>query len=229
METIKQKITDESIYSAIEYINSIGDDIEVAKTYSMAVKKLYWADKGARNLVLIGHAGINHLLNKANEVNETDPAQATELKSWAKTIAYDVGANTWPGWNDEGVTISDTEMYAGLNSAKLNLKLGLSLDKPKDKIAIAHWLLGAHYLAAKNFDESANSFTAAINISKDLKDETSTLLSTGYLAIAKILSGNKTEGESVFNKSIEGLEVIGTKDSEFYVQQLKTALAVFSK
>ena len=136
----------------------------------MAVKKLYWADKGAKNLVLIGNAGINHLLNKANEVNNSDPTHATELKAWAKTIAYDVGANTWPGWNDEGVTISDTEMYAGLNAAKLNLKLGLELDKPKDKISIAHWLLGAHYLAAKNYDAAANSFTTSLEISKGLKD-----------------------------------------------------------
>lgn len=225
METINAKIANENIYSAIDYINSVGNDTEVAKTYSMAVKKLYWADKGAKNLVLVGNAGINYLLTKASESKDTN--KATELKSWAKTIAYDLSANTWPGWGDEGVIISKAEMYAGLHAAKLNLTLATELNKPKDKVSIAHWLLGAHYLADKNYAESANSFSVAINISSELNDHTSMQLNSGYLAITKILSGDN-EGKTALTKAINELEAIGSKDSEFYIQQLNTALKIFS-
>jgi hypothetical protein len=45
------------------------------------------------------------------------------VRESAKTIAFNVGANTWPGWGDEGVEISCDQRKAGLAAAMLSHRL----------------------------------------------------------------------------------------------------------
>lgn len=214
-------------HQALELIESQQDILKVAETYSAVVKEVYWMDKNGSNVVYFGKAGVVYSLKKSQEYKKSDNKLSLEMKAWAKTLAYDVAANTWPGWGDPGVVISSEEMEEGLNMAKLNLVLALELNKPKDKVAIAHWMIGAHLLAKKEFGLAIGAFETSQKISFEITDNLSVLLNDGYIGLAKKLRGDE-DGPFQFRNAVRSLESMGTEDSKFYASQLKAALAVFA-
>ena len=200
---------------AIELIESLESPEEVAELYSNVMKETYWIDKNGSSVVFFGKAGVVYSLKK-------------NMKAWAKTLAYDVAANTWPGWGDEGVIISPEEMEEGLNMAKLNLILTLELNKPKDKVALAHWLIGAHLMAKVEFGLAIGAFEISQEISFEITDNQTVFVNDGYIGICKILRDDE-DGSFQFQNAIKSLEDLGTEDSKFYVNQLKTARAIFER
>ena len=60
---------------------------------------------------------------KLASVNAHDPETAAGLKKIARMIAFNVGANSWPGWGDDGVEISPDQRQAGSEAATLSLRL----------------------------------------------------------------------------------------------------------
>lgn len=212
--------------SVKSYMEKLGDNFKVAEAYDNLVKNLYWADKGATNLIKVGKIGVDFCLeNVSKEPNET---LKYDLKSWAKTIAYDVGANSWPFWGDEGVVITKEDMREGLKFSLLNLKLGIELNKPKNKIAMAYWLVGAHYLAQSELEQSKENFEKSKEISLEIKDELYVILADGFLSIVQIKQIENEENRKAFDLVVKKLQDLNTEDSKFYAQQLKTVLALSS-
>lgn len=146
---------------AIELIEAQDSAEKVAQTYSSLVRDIYWSDKNGTNLVFFGKAGVIYCLEKS----ETSPS----MKTWARTLAEDVAANTWPGWKDPGVVISEEDREEGLGMAKLNLTLTLELQDSMDKVAAAHWLIGAHLLAKGERELAVGAFKVAKEISFEPK------------------------------------------------------------
>src|SRR4051812_49214197 len=78
----------------------------------------------------------------ARGMQEDNPSE--EILGVVKGMAYNLASFTWPGWNE--VAVSDEQMVIGRDAAKLNLDMATKLNRPPDKVAMAHWLLGAHAL-----------------------------------------------------------------------------------
>jgi tetratricopeptide (TPR) repeat protein len=222
-----QLLKNENINSAVSFIEAQGDESLVPELYSKLVQNLYWKDLNAVNLLAIGNAGIKYCLKKAELTS--DSVKKDELKSWAKTLAFDMAANSWPYWGDPGVVISREEMAEGMKAAKLNLELAIELNKPKDKLALAYWLIGIHYLAISDKAESLSYLNRYKEISIEIHDQLSIVLAEGYIGIVDITIGNKIDGEARFQKAINDFAQINNDDARFYSQQLKTVLKLSQK
>ena len=227
MDRVLEIISGDDYPAVSVYLEKQGEPLQVMDTYSNVVKKLYFAEKGAKSLVIVGKAGIAYCEAKAKSIFETDPDLAYKYRSWAKTIAYDISANTWPGWNDEGVVISAEDMAEGKKMAEFNLKMANELNKPQDKIAIAYWLLGAHEIAAQAYSKAIIAFEKGKELHSD--DPLGSALCEGFIGISQILSGNTSSGESRLNAALKIFENDGGEDAKFYIWQLNTALEVFSR
>ncbi len=214
---------------AFVWLQSLGSTKEVCEIYDQAVRDLYWLEKGAKSLVLVGQSGINFCLSQAQKIEDTDEALAKDLKSQAKTIAYNVAANSWPGWGDDGVTISTQDIEAGLAAAKLNLSLAFVLSKPNDKISAAYWLLSAQQLASSAFQDAVASILQSDVYAKKSSDNIQLAFNEGYRGLILLASGDKAVGQSAFDSGIGRLTALATEDAKGYIGQLETAKRFFVK
>lgn len=180
--------------------------------FDETVRGLYWLEKGASGLVRVGQIGIRYCLDRG-------------LKAEAKTIAYNVAANTWPGWGDEGVVIAKEDQRAGLEAARLNLQLGEELGKPADKIAGSHWLIGVLAWANGDLIEAAQSLKEAEAFAERGGDPAQAPMVRGFAALVAIARG-EDDGESLLAAAKAALSALATDDAAAYLGQIETARAV---
>lgn len=217
-------------FKAIEFVNSQGEPEIVAKRYLGLVMDFYWKEHALSKVIIFANAGIHYFLTKSQEVEKEDSKKAVQLRSVAKAIAYNLASFTWPGWDEKGIVISKKDLVVGLDAAKLNLRLAQELKKGAAPLSNAYWVLGAQYLAAEEYDKAIEALVLAKEKAQEANDAAGELMNLGYIGIAKIAEGSqKAEGEKQFNKAIEELKKFDTKDAQFYIDQLNTALKVFSK
>lgn len=212
---------------AFSWIQSLGTSSEVCDIYNQAVQDLYWLEKGSKSLIIVGKAGISYCLTESEKLASKDQQGSDNFKAQAKTISYNLASNSWPGWGDEGVSIARPEIEAGLESAKLNLKLAYELNKPADKIASAYWLLSALQLALQKYQDSLLSIDQSNNYAQQSKDETIIAYGTAFKGLILLASGNKNEGQQLFDSNILKLKNIGSDDALSYVGQLDIAKKIF--
>ena len=230
LEKVKALLKSSDTFKAIEFVNGQGKPQLVAKRYADLVNDLYWREKVLSDVVTIARAGIQYSLTKAQELAEADSANAAQLRSTAKTIAYNLASYTWPGWDEKGIVISQADLIAGLDAAKLNLRLAIELKKGLLPLSMAYWALGAQYLAVGKYEEAVRAFDSSKEKAREGKDGMNELLALGYIGVARIVEGTKkAEGQRQLDEAIAGLEKLKTQDSKFFAGQLRTVLKVFTK
>src|SRR5688500_10487115 len=111
---------------------------------------IYWKQKDLAVTVALLLEGIA----KGQAAAAVNPADATQILGTVKAMAFNLASFTWPGWDEAGITITPQQMALGRDAADLNYQLALELNRPPDKVAAAHWLVGAHALAAGEFDRA---------------------------------------------------------------------------
>lgn len=217
----------EDVSAATAYLESQGAPLQVAENYSTLVKHLYMPGKDVPRMLLFGRAGIQFALTRAAK---SKGATAEKLKGVAKTIAYNIGSNTWPGWKDEGIKITATDLTVGLDAARLNLRLGIELKRDDFILGNAHWLLGAQLLAAGKHKQALASFRKSTTKFRAAKKTDFTLMAKGYEALTLLAAepAEKSRIEAV-EASLAKLKQAGTDDAKFFAQQIRTAKAVFVK
>lgn len=215
--------------SAFSWIQSLGSPSEVCDVYNKAVKDLYWLEKGSKSLVLIGKSGTSYCLSESKKHENVHSQISDEFKAQAKTIAYNVAVNTWPGWGDEGVVISKSDTEAGLDAALMNLKLAFELKKPADKVAAAYWLLSALQLSLEKYQDSMSSIDLSNSFAMESKDHTVLHYGEGFKGLILLASGNLIDGTRLFESAVDKLKSLGTEDATSYINQLTTAKKIFVK
>jgi hypothetical protein len=105
------------------FIEATGNPVIVASAYKDFTQALYRQNKDVQHMIDAGRRGIKFALDHAARTESDDPETAAKLREIAKTISFNVGANTWPGWGDDGVEISFDQRKAGLEAAVLSLRL----------------------------------------------------------------------------------------------------------
>ena len=123
-----------------------------------------------------------------------------------------------------GFPLSDR---AGLDAARLNVRLATELSEGPAKLANAQWVLGAQLLAAGEYAGAVEAFRQCEAKGAEAQDRSLELLGSGYAGVAMTIAGQE-EGQALLDAAIEGFQELGTEDSEFFVQQLRTALKVFA-
>lgn len=222
-EAAINQLAAEPVWTIIEQLNHQPDVLAAMTTYSKLVKHFHWQQKNLPLLVAVGWAGIQYGLIQA----KTESERAHDIQSWAKTIAYDVASFAWPGWDEPGLTIDPTAQFLGLESARLNLRLAFDLEKGDLPTSRAYWLLGAHLLAAGDFDGARDCFGETAVFAQKANAPAESVLAEGYIAIADLLA-NPADRQARMRLDRVKAELAGLEDGPFFVEQLDTALRVFA-
>jgi hypothetical protein len=217
-------------YCAIEIMARQGDLKTVERVYYEVTRDLYRNLHDLPAFVTVSRQGIDYMLWKASELDPTDSALAEEMRGAAKTLAYNLASNTWPGWNEPEIRITASEMDAGMEAARLNLRLGIELKRGAEPMFNAHWIIGALELARGRHAEAIRSYEQARQIAIEATLRSCALLASGSIAIAKIVGGiDAVEGERELLQVKTSLTSENLNDGKFFSDQLETAYQVFTK
>jgi hypothetical protein len=220
-------------FAAIERIQRAGTPAEIAARYAALVSELYWKAHDLPAVVAIGRAGIIYCLNESAAPGLAADA-IDSLRTTAKGLAYDLGSFTWPGWEEPGISPTADDLALGRDCAKLNLRLALELKKPPARLSMAHWLIGAHALAAGDFECAEQQFQTAQQVLPNTDPAAKELepCNLGYLAIARLGknspdSAEHAAAEADFQQITGQLAARKDEDAEVYLSQLLSARRLF--
>ena len=188
------------------------------KAYTEAMRHAYWEDKDLSAAMAIAWAGISRLLALAHK---SAPEQAYELRSQAKALSYDLASFTWAGWDEPGIVITPPEARAGCAAARANLTMAKELEKGELPRARAHWLLGAHELAAGRPDDARTNFEMAVTLAKAAGSEgaSEAKLARAFVVLTDLAASAATEAE--LEAALKELQA--DPDGAALVDQVKTA------
>ena len=186
--------------------------------YTEAMRHAYRQDKDLSAAMAIAWAGIGRLLALAHA---SEPSRALVLRAQVKTLTYDLASFTWAGWDEPGIVITPPEARAGCAAARANLDLARDLETAELPRARAHWMLGAHELAAGRPDDARASFEAAVSLSDAAGHEgaAEAALAGAFVVLADLASGSATEAD--FAAALERLR--STPGGADLVEQVTTA------
>jgi hypothetical protein len=201
------------------------DSETVSAYYAQLTKILYGKNKDVSAMLAFGRAGIDYQLRHAERIAADDAALSVKLRTAAKNLAFNVAANCWPGWGDEGIVIEAAHIEAGFELAKLSLGLVQELGLGQHQHGNAFWLVGALDLAANRIDAAIENFDQARACSLSAGEQPEALLAEGYRAIA--LSATTVGEEDVgLDEVIGRLQQNGSDKAKFFANQLRTAARI---
>ncbi|WP_146371236.1 hypothetical protein [Symmachiella macrocystis] len=217
-------------YAAMAELEAAGEPAVVAEHYSQLLRQFYFQEKNVPQMVMFGRGGIGYALSQAKQLETTNPKSAEQLRGIAKTIAYNLGVNCWPGWRDEGITITASDRAAGYDAALLNLRLARELKRDAEILGHAHWLVGAHHLAAHRHADAIAEFNkSSVEFTKANKTDYQ-FMAAGYTALADQLSPNAAaDAKQKYEAALAALKSRNTEDAKFFAEQIKTAAEVFAE
>jgi len=227
---IQKAIKTGDSYQATEIMARQGDAKAVAGAYAEVTRDLYRRIRDLPAFIVVSRQGIDYFLSRAAEADRTSPVLAEELRGTAKTLAYNLASNTWPGWNEPGIRITPSDIDAGMDAARLNLRLAIDLKRGPDPMFNAHWIVGALELARGNHADAIRSYEQARQVANDASLRAYALLAGGSIAIAKIAGKADTaQGERELSQVKSALTSENLADGKFFADQLDTAYQVFVK
>jgi hypothetical protein len=204
-------------------LESESDSEVVGARYAELTKTLYARNKDVHGMIALGRAGIDYQLRQAKRVAADDAALSVGLRKEAKRLAFNVAANCWPGWGDDGVVIEAAHIEEGLRLAKLSLGLVQELALEQRQLGNAFWLVGALDLAAGRTETAMASFDRAHACFLSDGERLEVLLAEGYQAIALSATTAGERADVRLDEVVGQLQQDGSEKAEFFARQLRTA------
>ena len=96
----------------------------------------------------------------------TDAEDRAGYSKVAYATAYNIAANCWPGWSEEGAAVTNEQRELGAGFARAHLKIVSELDVSAE--AGAYWINAVHELAAGDH-EAANACFPPAPIARQAK------------------------------------------------------------
>jgi hypothetical protein len=212
--------------SAQHCLESESDSEKVGGYYAHLTKTLYTKNKDILCMLALGWAGIDYQLRQAERVAADDAALSVRLRMAAKTLAFNVAANCWPGWGDDGVVIEAAHIEEGLQLAKLSLRLVQELALGQHQLGNAFWLVGALDLAASRTGAATASFDRARACFLSGGERSEVLLADGYRAIALSATADGERADVRLDEVVGQLQQNGSEKAKFFIGQLRTAARI---
>lgn len=153
----------------------------------------------------------------------TDALDRAGYLKVAYMTAYNIAANCWPGWSEEGAAVTEEQRELGAGFARAHLEIVSRLDVSAE--ANAYWINAAHELAAGDHEAAKRMFSicadrAASEGARDVEE-----MASGWIALVEVLQGLEGAGDELEASRRRLIEVGG--DGPFYAEQYGPALAVF--
>ena len=163
------------------------------------------------------------LLYLDDQIEQTgdDPEAVNKIRKFARGVAYNIAAFTWPGWGDTG-PISPEAQELGFSAARVGLEYSKAADDITSNIL---WINGAHALAAKEYDLAVENFEAAYEVSETEIDK---LMHAGWIALTRLLETPSDQSKEAFDTAYNNLNSSDHEYSEFFAERLTTAREIFS-
>ncbi|QDU94400.1 hypothetical protein Pla8534_21900 [Lignipirellula cremea] len=215
-------------FAAMDLVESLDEPEESGLAYSNLVRDLYGKRKDVAGMLLIGRAGIRYCLDRAAEADDGNPEFAGKMRSQAKTIAFNVSVNAWPGWN-EGAVVTRSDSLTALDTARFHLRLTRELKHEPDKLGNAYWLIGAHHLALGQHAAAVEQFEYAIAKfnAADKPDYAQMVL--GYQGMAEQAQpALADQGAKRLAAAQAALREMKTEDAAFFAKQLQEVSDYFA-
>lgn len=214
-------------FAVIEFLDQQEDQLRVSKTYAELVKHLYWQDKNVPDMVALARAGIQYALASGSVIAKRDLAMTLQLRSEAKTIAFNLASYTWIGWDEPGITLSKTDQCYGLEGAKTNLRLAFELDKGDMRISRAYWIKAAQLLAAGDKAAARQDFQKAAVYATRARAEADKLIARAFELLVDLLqNAQDTKALDALNRV--KLQIVPLEHGQMYIDQIDTAWRIFS-
>lgn len=233
IEEAKALLSEKDVFAAIESLASETDPLAVLEAYHNLVRQLYYEARDVPAMIAMALAGVEYGLSQASRVQRDEPAIASELRGRAKGLAYNLAANTWPGWDEPGVELDSTAMAIGLQAAQANLRLAQELDKGDLALSRAFWMLGGHYLAGGDLALAQEAYGEAGAHASLAGQDAESLLAAGFSLIVQLVAGatdaTRPAGETQEELARLRESLASLENGEFFVQQIDTALRVFAE
>ena len=219
----------EDTYAACLAVEQGRSALDAARLYHAVSGAVYYQRKDVRSMISLSRAGIHRALVEADRIAESDEEAAAVLYGEAKAIAYDLGANLWPGWQDEGIELSPADLATGLEAARLNLKLAEQLERPPLPRCNAHWLLGAQLLAGGKCGSAAEHFELARQQAAAADRPEYVQMAAGYAAIARLKQdSDRSAAVAEFDAAVGTLREFKSEDATFFAKQLESVRELFA-
>ncbi len=215
-------------FAAIIFLCELPDPIITLNTLVDLMRHQYWKEKDLVGALAFARAGIQFGLQSALDFDSSDPDLAYELRSAAKGFAYNFASFAWIGWDEPGIEITRADHYAGRDSARVNLRLAIELQRGDLPSSRAYWLVGAYHMADGEYNQAIDNFNLGINFAKQANATVDELLNHGYVLVAKMLA---TPEDTSVREDYENLKGAfrEVEHGEDFIKQLEIAHAVFSK
>lgn len=210
-------------YAIAERVQAAGGEAgAIATRYAELLRDVYWKAKDVALAVAVGRAGIYFALTKAAEADAAGEGEpVTTLRGLAKQMAYNVASFAWPGWDEPGITVADADRLAGLDAARLNLRLAVELKRDASKRAAAHWMLGAHELTANGPASAVASFRRARELANTAGEAIMALDYEAFESLAAcVASPNDATARTALDGFIERIACFDHPDAKFFADQL---------
>lgn len=222
-EQLLSVLREQDTFAAVELAAQSGDQVQAAKSLHELGKHLYWKEKDLGASVTALRAGAQIGMTSA----ETEPSRRIELRSAAKGMCYDLASFTWPGWDEPGIKVTACDMWAGLDAAKANLRLGEELNKGDLPLSRAYWMLAAHLMAARRWTEAIAHFERAAKYAESAASRSDALLSAGFATLTALLERPEDMAAAARLEEIKAALAPLEHGADF-VSQIETAAAVLA-
>jgi hypothetical protein len=158
----------------------------------------------------------------------SDSQASGRYKTGVRAIAYNAGANCWPGWGD-AVEIQAADIAEGLKLAERSYELVEELGLGDKAIATALWLVGALHLAAGRSSIAIARFERAEEAFHAAQLPAQAAMARGYAALAhKAVPESKLRGAESLATILVQLRAMESREAQFFADQLLTADRIFS-
>jgi tetratricopeptide (TPR) repeat protein len=220
LDESKQILNEQGLPAVLDYLTTAEDVPEAIDALNKLALSFYNDHKDIATAVSIFEKAITFGEAQADTADDADEHYAIESK--LKAINYNLGANTWPGWGDD-VELTPALTARGAKAAARNLELAIVLEKGDLPISRAHWLVGAHHLAAGNLAAARQCFEQAVEFGGKAGEAGDEGLSQGYVYLVRQLQCEDVAAEMEMLKE----KLSAMEHGEFFVGQLDTAAAIF--
>jgi hypothetical protein len=215
-----------NISAAVAAITAIADTEVALEALAQLCQRAYRDLKSVPTMTALAWEAVGFGLKCADA--SPDPESTNRYKSRSRAIAYNAGANCWPGWGD-AVEIRPADIAEGLKLAERSFELVGELRLGDKAAGASLWLVGALQMAAGCISTAIAQFLRAEEAFQAARLPVPAAMARGYVALAeKALPEShirSAESLATILRSLRGME---SREAQFFADQLLTADRILS-
>ena len=215
-----------NVSAAVAAITAISDREAALEALAQLCRRAYRDLKRVPTMTALAWEAVGFGLECA--AASPDPESAGRCKGRARAIAYNAGANCWPGWGD-AVEIQPADIAEGLKLAERSLELVGELGLGDKAIGTSLWLVGALQMAAGRVSIAIAQFQRAEEAFQAAQLPVPAAMARGYVALAeKAMPESHLRGAESLATILGLLRGMESREAQFFADQLLTADRIFS-